>query len=224
MYKIMVVEDDKNIGQLVVDKLNDWGFDAVISNNFDSIFDEFVKVNPHLLLLDINLPKFNGYYWCEKIRKISKVPIIFISSRSTNMDIIMAVNLGGDDFVIKPFSMEVLIAKINAILRRTYSYTESIMDVIQYNDVVLNLKDNTFIYSDKSIEFTKNEFKIIYTLMKNHGQIITREQLMKELWDDESFIDDNTLTVNINRLRKKLNEAGLLNFIETKKNQGYIIS
>lgn len=224
MYKILLVEDDKNIGKLILKALEEWGFEGFIPESFDNIFDEFVRINPHLVLMDINLPSFNGYYWCEKIRKISKVPVIFISSRSTNMDIIMAVNLGGDDFITKPFSMEILIAKINALLRRTYSYyVEAGLDVIENSGAFLNLKNSTFTYNNNNIELTKNEFKIIYVLMKNHGAIISREKLMKELWDDENFIDDNTLTVNINRLRKKLKDIGLTNFIETKKNQGYII-
>lgn len=224
MYKILLVEDDKNIGKLILKALEEWNFEGYIPQDFNNILDEFVKINPHLILMDINLPSFNGYHWCEKIRKISKVPIIFISSRSTNMDIIMAVNLGGDDFITKPFSMDVLIAKINALLRRSYSYyVEAGLDVIENRGVMLNLKDSTFTYNGNGAELTKNEFKIIYILMKNHGTIISRERLMKELWDDENFIDDNTLTVNINRLRKKLNEIGLRDFIETKKSQGYII-
>lgn len=225
MYKILIVEDDKNIGNIILKGIKDWGFQGYVPENFDNVFDEFVKLNPHLVLMDINLPSYNGYHWCEKIRQISKVPIIFISSRSTNMDIIMAVNLGGDDYITKPFSMDVLIAKINALLRRAYSYyVETGLDIIEYSGAVLNLKDSTFTYKNSNAEFTKNEFKIIYILMKNHGTIISREQLMKELWEDENFIDDNTLTVNINRLRKKLNEVGLKDFIETKKSQGYIIS
>lgn len=224
MYKILLVEDDKNIGRLILKALGEWGFEAYIPESFDNIFDEFVRIKPHLVLMDINLPSFNGYYWCEKIRKVSKVPIIFISSRSTNMDIIMAVNLGGDDFITKPFSMEILIAKINALLRRTYSYyTEAGMDVIENRGALLNLRNSTFTFNNSNIELTKNEFKIMYILMKNHGTIISRDKIMKELWEDENFIDDNTLTVNINRLRKKLNEIGLTDFIQTKKNQGYII-
>jgi DNA-binding response OmpR family regulator len=225
MYKIMLVEDDKNISKLIKKSIEAWDFNCAVVSDFENVVDEFIKLEPHLVLMDINLPTYNGFYWCEKIRKLSKVPIIFISSRSTNMDIVMAVNMGGDDYIIKPFSTEVLIAKMSALLRRTYSYyAQTDLEVIEHNGAILNLKDSTFSWNENVIELTKNEFKIIYILMKNHGAIISRDKLMKELWEDENFVDDNTLTVNINRLRKKLKEMGLDNFVETKKNQGYIVA
>lgn len=223
MYKIMVIEDEDKIRDIVKCSLQKWGFEIITVTNFENILEEFVQTDPNLVLMDINLPSYDGFYWCSKIRNISKVPIIFLSSRNTNMDIVMAVNMGGDDYITKPFSMDILTAKINAVLRRTYSYGETNMDTIDYKNVVLSLKDNMLYYKDCSLELTKNEFKILYILMKKNGSIVSRENIMQELWQDENFIDDNTLTVNITRLRKKLNEIGLNDFIKTVKNQGYII-
>ncbi|HAG42671.1 MAG TPA: DNA-binding response regulator [Clostridium sp.] len=223
MFKIMVVEDDKTIKNIILENIVRWGFTPIDIDDYGEVFNTFVKEEPHLVLLDINLPSYDGFYWCNKIRTVSKVPIVFISSRNSNMDIVMAMNMGGDDFVQKPFSMEVLMAKINALLRRTYDYTNVESSIIEHRTVVLNLKDNNLIYNDKKVELTKNEFKILYILMKNNGTIVSREKIMRKLWEDESFVDDNTLTVNINRLRKKLSDIDLENFIETKKGQGYVI-
>lgn len=223
MYKILIIEDEKKIVNIIKESISKWGFEAYEVNNFNNIFEEFVQVNPQLVLMDINLPNYDGFYWCNKIRSISKVPVIFLSSRSTNMDVVMAVNMGGDDYITKPFSLDVLMAKINAILRRTYSYGDTSMDTLDYRGVVLSIKDNTLYYEEKSIELTKNEFKILYILMKKHEVIVSREDIMQELWQDENFIDDNTLTVNINRLRKKLKVIGLIDFIKTIINQGYVI-
>lgn len=223
MFKIMVVEDDKTIKNIILENIVRWGFTPIDIDDYGEVFNTFVKEDPHLVLLDINLPSYDGFYWCNKIRTVSKVPIVFISSRNSNMDIVMAMNMGGDDFVQKPFSMEVLMAKINALLRRTYDYTNVESSIIEHRTVVLNLKDNNLIYNDKKVELTKNEFKILYILMKNNGTIVSREKIMRKLWEDESFVDDNTLTVNINRLRKKLTDIDLENFIETKKGQGYVI-
>lgn len=220
----MVVEDDIKIRNIILENIGKWGYDGLGVDDFNEVLNVFVEFKPHLVLLDINLPSFDGFYWCNKIREVSKVPIIFISSRNSNMDIIMSVNMGGDDFVQKPFSLEVLMAKVNALLRRTYSYTDIQANVIKHNGVVLNLKDNNIIYDEKRIDLTKNEFRIIYILMKNSGKVVSRDQIMRKLWEDESFVDDNTLTVNINRLRKKLSDIGLNDFIKTKRGQGYIIS
>lgn len=223
MYKIMIIEDEKKISDIVKSSIEKWGFEACPVKDFNNVFNEFVTESPHLVLMDINLPCYDGFYWCSKIRTVSKAPIIFLSSRSTNMDIVMAVNMGADDYITKPFSLEVLMAKITAMLRRTYSYTETSLDTLEYNKAILSLKDNILYYGDKNTELTKNEFKILFVLMKNHETIISREAIMQELWEDENFIDDNTLTVNINRLRKKLTEIGLIDFIKTIKNQGYVI-
>ncbi len=223
MFKIFIVEDDNKIAEIILENLTRWGYEGVAAKDFSNIFEEFVKYNPNLVLLDINLPSFDGYYWCNKIRQISKVPIVFLSSRNTSMDIIMAVNMGGDDFITKPFSLDVLMAKINAVLRRTYSYTDNSADILEHNGAILNLKDYTLIFKEQKTELTKNELKILYLLIKNNGAIVSRDKIMRNLWEDESFVDDNTLTVNINRLRKKLKDMGLEDYIGTKKGQGYTV-
>ena len=223
MFKILIIEDDYKIREIILENVRKWGFSGLCVEDFNQIFDIFLKYDPHLILLDINLPAFDGFYWCNKIREISQVPIIFISSRNSNMDIIMAINQGGDDYIQKPFSMEVLISKINALLRRAYSYRKAAVNAIEYQGVILNLPDNQLLYQEQKLELTKNEFKIMLVLMKNKGTIVKREQIMQSLWEDESFIDDNTLTVNINRLRKKLSQIGLSEFIQTRKGQGYMI-
>jgi len=223
MHKIYVVEDEEKIRNIMTDAIRKWGFDVQPVVDFENILNEFISYDPHLVLLDINLPSFDGFYWCQKIREISKVPILFVSSRNSNMDVVMAMNMGGDDFIQKPFSIDVLTAKINAILRRTYSYTNVESNVLEYNDAILNLKDNTLLFKDSHIDLTKNEFQILYILMKHNCEIVSRDELIRSLWDDEHFVDDNTLTVNINRLRKKLKSIDLDDFIQTKKGQGYIL-
>ncbi len=223
MFKIMVVEDDIKIRELVVENIQKWGFETVSVEDFNETLNVFLNSEPHLILMDINLPCFDGFYWCNKIREVSKVPVIFVSSRNTNMDIVMAINMGGDDFIQKPFSLEVLMAKINALIRRTYSYANVQSEVIEYDGALLNLKDGTLLFNDEKIELTKNEFRILYILMKNNNSVVSRDKIMESLWENESFVDDNTLTVNINRLRKKLADAGLEDFIKTKKGQGYIV-
>lgn len=223
MFRIMIVEDDLKIREIVLENIKRWGYEGQAVEDFDQVLETFITYQPHLILLDINLPSFDGFYWCGKVREISKAPIIFISSRSTNMDIVMAMNMGGDDFVQKPFSLEVLMAKVNALLRRTYSYANTNTNLLEYAGVVLNLNDNQVMYKDQKLDLTKNDFQIMNILMKNSGQVVSREQIMQKLWEDESFVDDNTLTVNINRLRKKLSDLGLKDFIKTKRGQGYII-
>ena len=223
MFKVMIVEDDKKIREIILENLNKWGYKGVYIEVFDEVFNRFIEYQPHLILIDINLPAFDGYYWCNKIREVSKVPIIFISSRSSNMDIIMAVNMGGDDFIQKPFSLDVLMAKVNAILRRTYSYNDTKSNVVEYKGVILSLNDNSLYYEEEKLELTKNEFRILYILMRSSGSVVSRDKIMRKLWEDESFVDDNTLTVNINRLRKKLSDIGLDEYIKTKRGQGYII-
>ncbi|AWI04533.1 response regulator transcription factor [Clostridium drakei] len=223
MYKIMTVEDDLKLCEEIQEALLKWGFNPVKVKNFEDILNEFVQNKPELVIMDINLPCFDGFYWCQKIREISKVPIIFLSSRNTNMDIIMAVQMGGDDFVTKPFSMDILVTKLHAMLRRTYSYGENLGDVLECRGVILNINDSTLSYNENKIELTKNELKILLLLMKNIGKIISRDRIMRILWDDDTFINDNTLTVNVNRLRKRLEDIGIKDFIETKKGQGYVI-
>ncbi|MGD8191883.1 response regulator transcription factor [Brevibacillus ginsengisoli] len=223
MFTIMLVEDDPKLRDIIEESIQKWGFHVHAVQQFNNILESFIEQKPHLVLLDITLPYFNGFYWCQKIREISKVPIMFISSRTESMDIVMAMNMGGDDFVQKPFSLEVLIAKIQAILRRTYSYTDTETNVLEYKQAILDLKSSTLTYDEQSIELTKNEFNILHLLMKNAGSIVSRDKIMRSLWEDESFVDDNTLTVNINRLRKKLADIQLHDFIQTKKGQGYIL-
>ncbi len=223
MFNIMIVEDDVTIKEILLENIIRWGFGGKAVNNFNEVFAEFSKYSPHLILMDINLPFFDGFYWCNKIRQISKVPIIFVSSRSNNMDVIMAINMGGDDFIQKPFSLEILIAKINALIRRTYSYTDVQTNVIEYKNIILNMKDNSVFFKDKRVDLSRNEFSILYLLIKNNGNLISRDKIMRSLWEDESFVDDNTLTVNISRLRNKLENIKIEGLIKTKKRQGYII-
>lgn len=223
MAKIMVVEDEAVIRQLIIEELEKWQFETFGTTDFHQVFDDFEEQEPQLILLDINLPVFDGYYWCQKIRETSKVPIIFISSRNTNMDMIMAMNMGADDFVTKPFEIDVLIAKINALLRRSYNYVENNRETLVHNGLTLNIDNSSMQINDEVIDLSKNEYRLLYILMKNHGKILSREKLLRALWDDERFVDDNTLTVNINRLRRKIEQAGMDNYIETKVGQGYIV-
>ncbi|HBF9211510.1 TPA: response regulator transcription factor [Clostridioides difficile] len=224
MFKIMVVEDDVSLKNIIAKCLTKWGHDVHQIENLENIIEEFKNYNPELVLLDINLPFYDGFHWCNEIRKISKVPIIFISSRNSNMDVIMGVNLGADDYIQKPFSVDVLVAKVNALLRRTYNFVDNNSNQIIHNGVTLDLSTATINYEDNTIELTKNEIKILHELMKYKGQIVSRNKLMKKLWDNDWFVDDNTLTVNVNRIRSKLNEIGLEDFIKTKRGLGYIIS
>jgi DNA-binding response OmpR family regulator len=221
--KIMVVEDDPTIADMVVEALGKWGFETFQAGDYEHILQDYLRENPHLVLMDINLPSFDGFYWCNKIREVSKVPIIFLSSRNTPMDMVMSMNMGGDDFMQKPFVTDVLVAKINALLRRTYAYIETPLSVIEHNGVVLSLNDGYILSDDRKAELTKTEFTIMKILMQHKGTIVDRRKIMRSLWEDESFVDDNTLTVNITRLRKKLAELGKEEFITTKKGQGYII-
>lgn len=222
--KVLLVEDEPTIRETVADELGKWGFEVWASTNFEHILNDFLAQSPQLVLLDINLPYFDGFYWCRKIREVSKVPIIFLSSRDNPMDMVMAMNMGGDDFVQKPFYTDVLVAKIQALMRRTYSYTQTETNVVEYEGVVLNLQSGEVTYHNQILELTKNEFKILQILMQNLGSIVSRDNIMRKLWENESFVDDNTLTVNVARVRKKLAELGKEEFIHTKKGQGYIIT
>lgn len=222
MYKIMVIEDDITIAGAIKDHLSKWDYDVIYVTDFKNITEQVIRFEPHLILLDIMLPFFNGFYWCSEIRRISKVPIMFISSAGDNMNIVMAMNMGGDDFIAKPFDLNVLTAKVGALIRRTYSFKGQV-NIIEHNGVVLNLGDTTLTYQDKKIELTKNDYKILQLLMENIGKVVSREEIMQRLWENDTFIDDNTLTVNITRLRKKLVESGLDNFIKTKKGLGYMV-
>ena len=220
MHKILLVEDDAVIRQQVKKMLEQWGFEVIAVEDFMQVLTIFVKEEPHLVLMDIGLPLFNGYHWCQEIRKISKVPIMFLSSRDQAMDIVMAINMGGDDFVTKPFANNVLLAKVQGLLRRSYEFGTD-QSLLEYHGVILNLKSMDMMYDGEVITLTKNEFQILRVLFEHSGSIVSRDDLMKELWNSDFFIDDNTLSVNVARLRKKLEEVGLKNFIETKKGIGY---
>ena len=222
MYRFFIVEDDPAIAGILKQQLESWGHEAMVAENFSDIMPEFVKFDPQIALLDIMLPFYNGYHWCSRIREVSNVPVVFISSASDNMNIVMAMNMGGDDFISKPFDKNVLMAKLEAILRRAYGMGSKAA-VMEHNGVVLNLSDGSFSAGGSRIELTKNEMKILQTLMENKGKIVSRDTLMTKLWQSDSYVEENTLTVNVNRLRKKLEEAGLTGFIKTKVGSGYIV-
>lgn len=220
MYRIYIVEDDRDIAGVLKKHISSWGFEVACSENFQNILAEFVDFDPQLVLMDITLPFYNGYHWCSEIRKISKVPIVFLSS--DNMNMIMAMNMGADDFISKPFDLQVLTAKLQAILRRTYDFGGQ-MSVLEHRGAVLNFSDGSLTWQGRKVELTKNEQKILQCLMENWGTVVSRQSLMERLWATDNFVDENTLTVNVNRLRKRLEQAGLTDFITTRKGMGYII-
>lgn len=222
MYKILIIEDDRTIAGTVKSNLEKWGFEARCAENFKDIMSEFSEFSPHLVLMDIGLPFYNGFYWCSEIRKISKVPVVFLSSASDNMNIIMAMNMGGDDFISKPFDLTVLMAKIQAILRRTYDFGSE-TSVITHKGAMLNVADAALCYNGEKIDLTKNEYRILLTLLENKGKVVSRDLLINKLWETDSYVDENTLTVNVSRLRKKLERSGLTDFIETRSGMGYIV-
>lgn len=222
MYRIYMIEDDQGILEAVKSKGAKWELQISGVRNFRKILSEFSELQPHLVIMDIGLPAFDGYHWCTELRKISKVPIIFLSSASDNMNMVMAMNMGGDDFVAKPFDMDVLIAKIQALLRRTYDFAGT-TPILEHMGAFLNRDNGTLTYEERAIDLTKNEHRILSLLMENKGRIVSREHLMDLLWESDCYIDDNTLTVNVGRLRKKLEANGLVNFIQTKFGEGYYI-
>lgn len=222
MYRLLIIEDDKGIADAITAQFEMWGLQVHAVENFRNVMTEFTEYDPHIILLDISLPFFNGYHWCSEIRKVSQVPIIFISSASDNMNIVMAMNLGGDDFIVKPFDLSVLVAKLQAHLRRSYDFGLA-APVLEYRGAELNTGSNCLSYQGCRIELTKNEYRILLTLMESKGKVVSREKLMERLWESDSFVDENTLTVNVNRLRKKLDSAGLHDFITTKFGVGYLI-
>ena len=222
MYKIMIVEDDVTIRKILKESLCQWGFNAFYIEDFNQVLKTFIDEKPHLILMDVTLPFYNGYYWTKEIRKYSKLPIIFISSNTGNMDMIMAMNMGGDDYITKPFELDFVIAKVQALLRRSYEFiTQS--SIIEHEGLILNLLEGIITYQNQSEELTKNELKIIQLLLENKGNIVSRDKMMVKLWNSDCFIDDNTLTVNVNRLRKKIEKLGLMNFVKTKKGMGYYV-
>lgn len=222
MYRLLIIEDDKGIAEAMKVQAEMWDLKVHCVENFRNVMAEFAEFNPHIILLDIALPFFNGYHWCSEIRKVSKVPIIFISSASDNMNMVMAMNMGADDFIAKPFDQSVLIAKLQAMLRRTYDFATAV-PVLEHRGALLNTGDNTLAYGNEKISLSKNEFRILLILMENKGKVVSREKLMEQLWQTDSFVDENTLSVNVNRLRKRLDAAGLEDFITTKFGVGYLI-
>lgn len=222
MKKILIIEDSKVIRDELSLLLNRYGFEVVAPDNFDNIVEFSKEQSPHLILLDINLPVFDGYYICREIRKDSKVPIIIVTSRDSEMDELMSMNLGADDFVTKPYNTQILLARINSVIKRSYSDIES-SDNIVYKDLKLNLSEGSIQANNKILELSKNELKILSYLIKNKGSIVSRDKLMNYMWNSDVFVDDNTLSVNVNRLRKKLEEIGLNDYIETRRGLGYIM-
>ena len=222
MYRILIVEDDRDIAQAIQMQAQQWNFEARCAQNFRDVMVEFAEFDPHLVLLDVSLPFFNGYHWCSEIRRTSQVPIIFISSASDSMNIVMAMNMGADDFIAKPFDLNVLIAKVQALMRRSYDYAPS-APVLEHRGAILNTGDGSLFYREQQIELSKNEYRILLTLMRSKGKVVSREKLMEQLWSTDSFVDENTLSVNVGRLRKKLEAAGLNGFITTKFGVGYVI-
>lgn len=222
MYRILIVEDDSTIASNVATHLERWDYKTKQVKDFKNVMEDFTQFDPQLVILDIGLPFYNGFYWCQEIRKVSSVPILFLSSMNDNMNIVMAMNMGGDEFIEKPFDLNVLTAKVQALLRRAYSFQGNV-NIIEYEGMLLNLSDATLSYKGERISLTKNEFRILQILMENAGKIIARDDIIARLWESDEFIDDNTLTVNVARLRKKLAGAGMEDWIKTKKGIGYYL-
>lgn len=222
MQKILIVEDDMVIANVLKQHLQKWNYEVKTVSDFKNVMEYFLEFDPHMVLMDISLPFFNGYHWCSEIRKRSQIPVIFLSAASDNMNIVMAISMGGDDFIAKPFDLTVVTAKIQAWMRRTYTFQNQI-HVLERQGVVLNIGSAELSYQNKKIELTKNDFKIMQILMEYAPNVVPREEIMKRLWESDEFIDDNTLTVNITRLRKKLEENGIDDFIRTRKGIGYYI-
>lgn len=223
-YHILVIEDDRSMAEEIARLLSGWRYQVSLMQDFTQIVEEATMINPQIILLDINLPYFDGFYWCKRLREVTKVPIIFLSSRESSMDVVMAMNNGGDDYIQKPFDSSVLIAKLQAMLRRTYEMDTKENKVLLYKGMKLHIEEMTLAYQEQVIELTKNEFRILKLLLEHKGEIVSRSEMMKRLWDDEIYVNENTLTVNVNRLRSRLEEMGLHDVIATKKGIGYSIS
>ncbi|MCR4689297.1 MAG: response regulator transcription factor [Saccharofermentans sp.] len=222
MYKIYIVEDDKGIAEGIMACLKTWGMEGLIVSDFMKVTEEIDEYQPHLIILDITLPYMGGFHWCQQIRKTSSVPIIFISSATDNMNIVMAINMGADDFIAKPFDQSVLIAKVTALLRRTYDFANA-QSELDISGAKLNTNNNKLSYNGKETELARNEFKILLTLAQNRNKVVSREKLMEALWETDCYVDENTLTVNVGRLRKTLEGIGLTGIIKTRFGVGYIL-
>ncbi|NRT73197.1 response regulator transcription factor [Clostridium beijerinckii] len=222
MRKIIIIEDDEVIREELQSFLERYGYEVKAPLDMENIINYIESENAELILLDINLPMYDGYYICREIRKTSEVPIIIVTSRDSEVDELMSMNLGADDFITKPYNTEILLARITNILKRTYGNIKT-SSILSYRDFNLNLSNATIIYKDNSLELTKNEVKILSFLINNKGNIVKRDSLMEYLWKADFFVDDSTLNVNINRLRKKFEEIGIENPIETRRGMGYIM-
>lgn len=223
MYRIFIVEDDDVIAGAVERHLEGWGYPVTRARKFDAVLEEFAQCDPQLVLLDISLPFFNGYHWCQEIRKTSKVPILFLTSAADNVNLVMAMQMGGDDLLAKPFDLQVLSAKVQAMLRRAYDFAAAPAAVLACGGAVLNVSNGTLRVRGRKVELTRNEGKLLQLLLEKKGQIVSRDAMMTALWESDSFVDENTLSVNVNRLRRKLEAAGLPDFIHTKKGAGYLV-
>lgn len=222
MYRIFIVEDEETIAGIMKKHLESWGYEVTCACDFEHVLQEFIHCEPQLVLLDLKLPFYNGFHWCDEIRKISQVPVLFLSSAADNMNMVMAMSLGADDFIAKPFDLDVLTAKVQAVIRRSYSFTAS-GNIMEHGQAVLNLGNGTLTAGGETIDLTRNELKILQILFEHRGKVVSRDAIMTKLWESDSFVDDNTLTVNMTRLRKKLEGAGLAGFIVTKKGLGYMV-
>ena len=222
MHRIFIVEDDAAIAAALQKHLTTWGFDVRCAEDFRNVLTECTAFDPQLVLLDITLPFYNGYHWCQELRRVSNVPVVFISSASDNMNIVMAMNMGGDDFIAKPFDLDVLTAKVQALLRRTYDFAPA-EPVLSHRGAVLQTGGQSLLVNGEKLPLSKNEYRILWTLLKEKGKIVSRERLMEALWQTDSFVDENTLSVNMARLRKKLDGAGLAGFIATRVGAGYLV-
>ena len=222
MKDILLVEDHLELAREIQINLEKWGLQVELVEDFSNVLEETIKKQPKLILMDVNLPYYDGFYWCQRIREVSKVPILFLSSRDSNMDLIMGINNGGDDYITKPFDIQVLVTKINALLRRAYQYADS-GTLLYYHDAVLDTDKCELRYNGHLLELTKNEIKILTLLIRNKGKVVSRDKIMMSLWHDDEFISDNTLTVNVTRLRSKMKEIGLEEAIKTKKGIGYMM-
>lgn len=223
MYRILIVEDDEVIAGLVKKHLESWGYQVQCVTDFAHVLVEFVQKDPQLVLLDLKLPFYNGFHWCEEIRRISQVPVLFLSSAADNMNMVMAMSRGADDFISKPFDLDVLAAKVQAVLRRTYSFGKS-SNILEHGEAILNLGSGTLVFREETVDLTRNELRILQILFEHAGKVVSRDAIMTRLWENDSFVDDNTLTVNMTRLRRKLESAGLKDFIVTKKGLGYMVA
>ena len=222
MYRILIVEDDLTIAGAHASHLRKLDYEADYVEDFKNVMERFGTFDPQLVILDIGLPFFNGFYWCQQIRQVSQVPIIFLSSLDDNMNIVMAMNMGGDEFIEKPFDLNVVTAKVQALLRRSYSFGTA-SNIMEYHGAVLNVNDAVLTFQNQKVNLTKNEFQILKVLLENVGKIVSRDRIIENLWDSDAFIDDNTLTVNVTRLRRKLEELGMTDVIRTKKGIGYMV-